>query len=267
MGIHETFVKTMKERKNEIGLVERAIFNSVASLVYSEYLANIKRKQVPTFHLFIPAIKNVKELMAQDGQFFNVLSEKLIDRIAKNGRFIPYKDAPEFVLFNDDNIEIMKTILDLYILPNMEKRIPETIGMKFGLNNVNEPNPQIIEDSTLDLFSRQPINDRQMDYIIEETVLQLLSTIDSMNKDIQYIESNSSFYFQSDDKFALIVANRLAICNVIYNKWVLENESVAGTLNFVSSTAISGAAQDGYMMTTGPSNQCCIEMFKSIEAK
>ena len=163
MNIHEIISTAMKDHKNKIEITQWAIISSIASLVFSEYISNIKQKQVPTRKIFVPPIKYVRSLIKPDGYFIKLLEEKLIDGIANNELFKKYNNAPEFVLFNEDNIEVLKTIFDLYIVPNIVRHLPEVIEKKFGLDN--DQQQLIIEDSTIDLFCGKPINENQLNYI------------------------------------------------------------------------------------------------------
>jgi hypothetical protein len=173
MQIHQIMKDAITQHKKKIELTQWAIISGVSSLVYSEYIRRIKQKNTPVRTILVPDIKNVKWFLDPDnGGFVKMLSDHMIDRMVKNEMFMKYSNAPELVLFTEDKLEIMKTIFDMYIIPNVVKSIPETISLKFGLNN---PNQQLIrQDRDIDLFDGRFISTEQFDFIIDQTVLQLL---------------------------------------------------------------------------------------------
>lgn len=259
MNIHETISNAMKDHKNKIEITQWAVISSIASLVFSEYISNIRQKTKPVRKILVPSIKYVNELLDPSSYFIRLLSDKLIEGIANNELLIKYKDAPEFVLFKEENIDTIKTIFDLYMIPNISRRIPETISKKFQLDDKN--NQLIQQDSSLDLFERQCINDKQLDYIIEETALQLLMLAPSIEKENELVENNKEFYVPTADKFAFSINNQEAICPIIFNQNILNNDKVIDLLNFVTSTSMI-KNEDNVKLTTGLFNQVTITMFK-----
>ena len=234
MNIHRMIKDVMKNHKQKITVLQWAIISSVSSLVYSEYIARMKNKQIPTPLILVPTIHSVQELLAEDGQFMELLSERLIDGIITNELFIKYKDAPEFEIFKEENIEIIKTIVDVYIIPNISTSISNTISKKFDLNN---PNQQTFrENRDIDLFNRKPINDGQMKYIIDQTVLQLLMLIPSIYKDVSFIESNIRIDLAHEE--IMTISNDNAITAIHFNKSIIENDDVIKLLLFVTSSSI-----------------------------
>lgn len=273
MQIHQLIKDTIKNHKNKIELTQWAIISGVSSLVYSEYLMNMKRRSVPTNVLIVPSIKTVNELLNPDNQFMELLSEKLIDSIASNNTFYKFADAPELILFNKDNIEIMKTIFDLYIIPNISKRLPETIAKKFGLDNPDQ-NQFAIQSNELDLFGRNPISDEQFNFIVEETVLQLLTLLPTMKKDIELPEVNRDIYMTDEE--ILTIGNEKAICPIHFNKAIFNNKEVLKVISFVTDTTITEmdlnktamAKNDEivtYKIDTGIFNQVSITTLKGIQ--
>lgn len=234
MNIHEIIKDAIKNHKQKIELTQWAIMSSISSLVYSEYLRGIVQKQVPVRIIMVPSIKYVHELLNPDNQFMQLLSEKLIDGISKNNTFMKYADAPELIMFQEDNIEIMKTIFDLYIIPNISRRIPETISKKFGLDDEKQQTFQ--ENREADLFDRKPLNDDQLNYIIEETVLHLLTLLPTIRKDIEIPENNMSIQVGEDEIISIDHEN--AICAILLNDNIISNEAVIGLIKFVTSTNI-----------------------------
>lgn len=235
MHIQELIKEALTDHKQKIELTQWAIISAVSSLVYSEYIKNITQKQVPVSMVLVPSIKTVNELLEENGSFMKMISDNLIGEMINHPLFREYSSAPELVMFRINNIEIMKTILDLYIIPNISKRIPETIALKFQLNDENQ---QLFrENREADLFKRQPISDDQFRYVVEETVLQLLCLLPTMKKNIELPESNLDILMT--DKDILTINHDNAICPIHFSKNVIENKSVIDLLKFVTSTTIS----------------------------
>lgn len=231
MNIHEVIA----QHKNKIEITQWAIIAGVSSLVYSEYIRRIKQKAVPTRIIMIPTIKSVMDLIKPDGQFMKLLSESLIDRMSQNPIFQKYLDSPELVLFQSENKGIMQELLDMYIIPNIFKSIPNTIFMKFGLGDEGQ---QLIRESReIDLFERQPISQGQMQFIIDETVLQLLILMPTIEKNIDIPEDNTKILITEEE--ILTIANENAICPIHFNSSIIENGSVNDLLQFVTSTFIT----------------------------
>lgn len=240
MQFHKIIKDTIKDHKKKIELIQWAITSGVASLVYSEYISNIRQKISPTRIIFVPQIRRVQEFLNPDGKFMNLLSESLIDNIRNNELFKQYADSPELILFNDDNIETMKTIFDLYIIPNIFRSIPETISKKFDLNN---PDQQLIRESNeIDLFHREEIKQGQFDFIVEESVLQLLLLMPTVKKEVVVPESNNKMYMCDDE--ILSIGHQSAICDIYVNKNIIENKEVIDLIKFVSSTTIDHLNDD-----------------------
>lgn len=234
MEFHKIIKDTIKEHSKKIELIQWAITSGIASLVYSEYMRNIRQKRVPTRIIFVPQIRRVQELLNPDGEFMNSLSESLIDNMRNHELFKQYKDAPELVLFNDDNIDTMKTIFDLYIIPNIFRSIPETISKKFDLQNTQQ---QLIRESNeIDIFDRKPIEQYQFDYIVEESLLQLLVMMPTVKKEVTIPESNIKLHMSENE--ILSIGHQSAICNIYINKNIIENEEIIKLIKFVSNTNI-----------------------------
>lgn len=253
MQIHQTIKEVIKNHKNKIELIQWAITSGVSSLIYSEYLMNIKRKTLPSNILLVPSIRSVNELLDPENQFMQLLSDKLIDRIVENETFKKYSNAPELVLFNNENIEIMKTIFDLYIINNISRRLPETISKKFGLDKTDDQLRFAIQSNELDLFNRQPITSRQLDFIVEETVLHLLTLIPTMKKSIELPESN--FNIHMTDNEIITIGNDKAICPILLNKEILNNEEVIKMILFVTNTTVIDASLKSLFKTIGESKE------------
>lgn len=220
------------DNKKKIELTQWAIINGIASLVYSEYLQRFKQKQYPVKKIMIPPIKYVKEFLNRDNELMISLSNNLIDDMLYNQLFQKFKNAPELAIFDSPNIELLKTVFDLYMIPNIERRIPETIMLKFGIGN--ESQQLFIEDSSIDLFNRNPISQSYYNFIVEESILQLLFLLPTLKKDIEIPDNNRKILMTADE--ILTINNENAICPIHFNSSIIENSPVNDLLKFITST-------------------------------
>ena len=258
MGMHETIKTTITEHKNEIELIQWALTASISSLVYSEYLRNFKQKQVPVRRIFVPKIHLIEELLKSDGEVCNWISEKFVDIMKEE---LP--KIPEFVLFNEENSEIMKTIMDLYILPNIGQRISNAIRNKFQLGDEN--NKIFIESNELNLFGDNHLLGDHYDYLVEEFKLQLYNLIPSIEKSITLVESNENIRIENDD--ILTINNEYGICPIYININIINNLNVWKILKFVTSTEakfVSSVVDEScaFELQTNVFNQVAIVQYK-----
>ena len=194
----------------------------------------MRQKHVPREMIFVPTIHSVRELLSEDGQFMELLSEKLIDGIVTNPLFMKYKKAPELEIFNEENIEVTKTMLDIYIIPNIASSIADTITKKFDLSNPDQQ--MFVESRDIDLFNRKPITEGQMKYIIDQTILQILILLPTINKDVVFVDNNMSIDLAIHE--IMTINNSNAICPIHFTEDIIRNEDVIKLLLFVTSTSI-----------------------------
>ena len=271
MSIYNIVKDAMNQHKKKIELIQWSIISGVSSLVYSQYISQIQQKQSPTRIIFVPSLKSVNELLSPDNEFMNRLSLELIDKIANHPLIQEYNNAPELVMFNSDNIEIMKTIYDLYISQNITRRIPETIQKKFS---IGDPKQQLIHESnTIDIFNRLLINDKQIEFIISQIVYQLLLLIPSIQKEIEYPERNDNIHITDNE--IISIANDYAITPIHFATDVIQNDEVIKLLSFITNTEFHSLTEGKlraqkhndivqYSITTGPFNQTVITQLKDI---
>jgi hypothetical protein len=241
MQIQDIIKRTIIDHKDEVEKIQWAIMSGVSSLLYSEYIKNMKQKQTPIPVVLVPEIKTIKELLDENNSLMKTLSEHLIDDMYKDIMYLSYgkyKKSRYFELFKNENREILKTIFDVYIIPNMRSRIPETISKKFDLENPE--NSSIREDNTIDLFNRKSIDHDSnfYNYIVDESILQLVIYADDIEKDVIYLESVNNFHFEYDKYNILTVNSESAICPIHFYNWIWDNEDVMKILSFVTNTHI-----------------------------
>ena len=262
MAIHKIVEDAMIEHKDKIEMYQWAIISGVAILVYSEYISKIRKKSIPgKIYMTVPTIRSVQELLDPNGQFMKMMSKDLINEMKSNDLLFPYLDYPEFVLFKDNNIELLKFLLDIYIIPNIFKTIPATISKKFNIGNIN--NQLITESNDIDLFDRKDISEDQFKFVVNEIILQLLMLIPNIEKDYVYPEKNNDMFLKDNE--ILSIGSESAIAPIHINKMIIENKSVIDLLKFVSNTSIKDADY-GYKIQTSIYNQTSITTIKGYNA-
>lgn len=263
MYIQEMVKKSIIENRREIEISQQAMISGVSSLIYSEYLRRIVQKETPVKRILVPTIRSVREILDRNGSFMVMLSERFIDNINSHELFKRYAEAPEFNIFNSDNIEIFKTIFDLYISQNISRTIPDVISRKFCL--LDDSQQLFVENRAADLFDRHPISDDQFEFIVEETILHMLNLIPSMSKDVKFPESNN--LIAMNDETIMGINHENAICPIYLDGNIVKNESVIPLLEFVTSTQVmfSSVHSDSYRVSTSPSNEVSLITFRGID--
>ena len=231
MLIDKIVKNSINENKEKIELIQWAIMSGISSLFYSEYIANMRYKEFPVITVEVPSIKTLINYLSLESDFMKSLSKVLIDEISNHKLIRQYFNAPELIMFNDDNIEIMKTIYDIYIAPNISRRIPETIVKKFDLNN---PDQQTFRQNwEIDIF-KGGITPDHIKFIIDQTALQLLTLLPSIKKETRTPNPDSSSSLWVDE--ILSINNENAICPIYFNADIVSNETVMKLLSFVTNT-------------------------------
>lgn len=274
MELHKRVREAIQTHKKRIELIQWAVMAGVASLIYSEYLANIRQKQHPVHLVMVPSIRNVQELLLTDGPMMTMLSDRFIDDLVAHPLFQQYSSAPELEMFLPENIEIMKTIFDLYILENVNRRVPESIARKFDLFNSEQQT--FIEDRSLDLFERKPFNEEQLAFIVEETLLQLLVLMPTMKKEVEFPENNQKIWMC--DSEVLTIGNEHDIAIIHFDKEIIRMPEIMKLLSFVSNTTIKECSWGecapckgpdkemvDYEVTTGVFNRVYLTKFIGID--
>ena len=217
MKIKELIDNFIKNNKSQIEIFQNSVIQSLASLIYSEYIKNIKQQRVPIQITWVPQINFVKDL------FKKYQSENL----------------DVFNLFTDEEnkMELMSYVLNLYIMPNAYYCIPNTICKKFDLLNTDNKTNNFRESVDLDLFNRAPITDKQFDYIVEEILLNIILSIPSVKKKKQFPADNTEIFLVDDE--ILTIDHENAICPIHINENIIKNNEVFPLLSFVTNTNIS----------------------------
>lgn len=231
MGIEEIIKKAINDHKYQIQYYQWAFISGVSTLVYSEFISRIREKDNPKRMYLVPTIRSVYDLLDPHNQFMTKFSDEILHLILTNEMFIKYSKNKELELFSDENIELLKVIIDIYIIPNIFKMVPLTIRKKFNLDDEN--NQLIIESNEIDLFDRKPISDLQIKYLADEIVLHLLMLLPNIEKNTTEVNSNN---FHLKENEILTFGSQTAITPIHMNYNVLKNQSVIDLFSFVTNS-------------------------------
>lgn len=269
-SIHDRIKEGIREHRDEIELIQIGVTSALASLVYSEYIRNFKQVIKPTRKIFVSNINNVINLLDPVGEFGIMLSDRMIKSMANTPLMKEYSNVPELTMFQAENIDILQSIFELYMMPNMGKSIPATIVRKFGLMNDN--NQMFQESGDIDLFNRVSPGESHLQFIVDQAVLQILLLAPGVDKRVVDIEVNNNIEFPGSDHAILSVGNDNAISIVHFNSNVCDNTPIMELLEFVTSTKFT--TYDGprsedsplgvmmYKVTSSPYNQVMITYLK-----
>ena len=229
MQIHERIKDVIRTHKKDIQTIQWAIISGITSYVYTHYVRSIRQQSAPIRIVLVPEIRTVQDLLNPEGYFMDRLSNNIIDMMINKDLFQRYKHAPELALFNEENVEVLKTIFDLYMIPYISRRIPESISKKFDLEN---PEQQVMqEDRDIDPFSDKPY-DIALNFIARQSVLHLLMLTPSIDKTIEVPEDNMNIRMSSTD--ILGITHNSALCTIYMDSAIIES-SIFHVLSFVTS--------------------------------
>lgn len=262
MDFHQVVSSVISKHKSKIETTQWAVMNGISSLLYSEYISNFKHKLNPVKHVLVPQLKTVEDILNPNGMFIEDLSSKFIDMMINNDLFRRYSNAPELVLFDSSNVDIMKLVFKFYIIPNVIKRIPETFALKFQLDN---PHQQIIrEGRDLAMFKDNGINNDHFRFIVDQSVLQLLILLASVERHVTLPEDYSNIEMLENG--ILSISNKNAICPIYINRDIIRNQTAMNLISFVSSTTVNENKSDmKYTIITNVFNEAIIITLHGIE--
>lgn len=228
----------LDEHKEEYQMLSFAIVNSVATLIYTEFIRRMKRKTQPVPCVHIPRIAAVQEICSMNNPLMKRLSNELFSTMKINPRISVFPST----LINVMNNESCSIILNGYILPIICNRLPDIIRKKFQLDT----DQQIFrEDISIDMFERNFGTDQQVKYVADEAVLQCAM--------ILVPPTEAEHRLVVDDNILISIDNHNAIAPIIIDQSIIGNQSIFETICFV--TNIKMESIDGAMyMNTGATN-------------
>jgi hypothetical protein len=213
--------------KKDVELFQCSIISAVSTLIYSEYIRNIRDKTKPVRLILVPEIHAIEEILNEESQLMKSICSNLINHII-NHRLYSYIDKSELIIFKHP--DVLHTILEKYIAPTISQVISNTIRIKFGIGDSDQQ--LIFESNEIDLFNRTVITERLLEYVFDETVLYLIVDEPSIPKYITPIYNGTLTFIDEIIK----INHRNAITPIYINIDIINNESVKELLSFVTST-------------------------------
>lgn len=233
MSIYQCVKDAMASHGKKIELIQWGMTQTIASLVYSKYIQSFRQKAVPVPMVLVPSIRNLEEFLRMDDKFMEMISNQLIDRITSDTRFMEYVGrVPELVMFNTSNVEILKTVMDLYILPNVSRRIVSSTKKKFQLGE--ETQQTFRESNDISIFRDDDLNNGMVKYLADEFIAGMLLLCPTIPREVEVPESNEGNFLAENE--ILSINNDHALCPVHFTESIIENKDVHDLLVFVTNS-------------------------------
>lgn len=252
MSIYEMVKETLASYKNEVQYFQWASMNAMASFIFPEYVCHIKERTTPIHKILVPEIRAVTDVVNEHSSLVEKMSESLIEDMVNNNTFKRYMALDELRLFREDKVEILKCIYDSYIIPNVCRYIPEVISKKFGLNDPEQQLFQENRDVVLFPMDKLAIPNLGYEFVCDQTILQLLMMIPSVQKEQTVPESHKGFKVHFDQ--ILTIDNEVALCPIHLTMKEFRNVINHVAIEFATSSSICWASQEA-IVTTGISNK------------
>lgn len=264
MSIHKLIKEAMDKHKSKIELTQWAVISSIASMIYSDYIYHFSQKQYPSPHVLVPAISSVKHFLSENGRFTNMMRDKFFEKVMKNDMFTGYMTVlPELEMFHGNNIELMETIFDLYIIPNVTRHIPNVISKKFQLDSGSQVFRESVDIPVMNIDQNEL--DDHIQYVADEFVLQILMLCPTLQRETIVPESNFEISVPSDT--VLSINNEMAICPIHFtpNIWK-SSQSLLSKIKFVTNTEIISSSDSEYTIRTNAFNQVTITTLEHVDS-
>lgn len=233
------------------------VIDTIASLVYPEYIRHITEKNMPTSRYLVPTIKSVAEIVKPESNIMTFVSSKLINGMRDNQwmTISGFCNMDEYQRFEDEkHRNMLQSVLDNYILPNVSRVIPTVIMKKFSIG-IESNNGLMVEDYGIDIFENGII-DSYYDYIIEEASLSLTTMI--MDIDQSCVTGVDKIELPSNA--ILSISNSNALCRTLFSKNIADDPSIMDLLSATVTKLIS-SSDDSFVMGTSNSNTANIITF------
>lgn len=262
MAFSDDIKLLLRDKKDDIQILQLAVTSGVASLIYSEYIRNFNQRLKPTRKIFVADIQSVIDIVKHDSEFMKAISDRLIEFLRSELSTL-YEDKyiPELDTILNSNIEVLKTVLELYILPNVETTIPKVIKAKFSLGD--ESNQTFFEDGEIKLFNGKTPSLAALDFVLKEISLHLRVLVKPMISSITLVENNEKFEFDySNNNSCISIANDNAITSIYLSASMINNEEIIKLISFVTSTTFEHYPDDKkYIISSTPFNTLAIIQF------
>lgn len=246
MLINQLVLRFINENKQSIAFFKNGFDTSVSSLIYSEFLYNIK--QLEPRKMIIPKIDNIRSLFIEDSILINYLINKLPEDILNDKIYDKYKDRKEFKIFEDK--EMIKYIIDIYLVESLRDKIIFDIKDRF---DTESEKITIIESESKKLFENG-IQEYHLKYICHQILLDFIYFV-SINKCINLIIDNNEFNVNKNQ--ILSINNEAALAPIYLDENILNNDFYK-VLGFVTSTEILDVFNNIYKVRSGKNNKIFI---------
>lgn len=249
--MNEELKEFIIENKDFVEKFQWSVMNSVASLIYCAYLSKMKKVEKPVPHINVVPIRQVVGILDPDGPLGVVIKLNAL----YNFRASIY--SPEM---DDKFCEKMKEVLSSYILHNVQRRIPETIMVKFGLNTDQQ---LFREDRELSLFD--PLNTLDLcdytSYLSNQISMQYFMLTAGAENTVDVKETE--FFLENAD--IVVLNNENAICPICFNLLSSNKNDINELVFRVTSFSMEEINLYKYKCTTSEHNQIKIISVKGKE--
>lgn len=231
--MHYDVVKSyIEENRKPLGIIQSAFVNSVASLIYSEYIRLFKKVDKPVERVMVPSIHNV-EMFLTDSPFISKLKLYYIDNMKFLTKAFPFYDGyaglDVFKLFEDDEF---KLIFNEHMIPNLKKYIPSIISQKFQLDG--DGGQLFKQDRDVQLFGGDISSEYSM-YVGYESALWILMNDDDVEKE-EINDRGKQFTLYMDEVLSITDVN--AICPIYFNYRICGLEKVMDIMKFITGIKV-----------------------------
>lgn len=210
MKIQEEIKNIMKTDREDLTIIHEALVNAITSYVYSTFIFRMKTKP-PV--VLVPETREIITFLKAGSPFGEWISENLIDKAMEHSLFCTYNHGAQFKLFQEEYVDKLKVIMDLYMLPSIHIQLEDTIRRKFQLD-VQEQQT-IREDYENPLFPGGKFGKPETRFIVNQFVLQLLLLMNTISVDEEIPETNQRIHMTQHE--ILTIDSDKALCPIHFN--------------------------------------------------
>ena len=240
MGFSDNIKNVLKNNKKEIETFQLALTSAIGTIIFSECVSNFNQRMSPTRKIFIPELTSVEKILNPENEIMMDIADNLISDICELIDGMKLSNNPQFNIFFVNDHEVLKTILDIYILPNLYKSLIKVIVAKLSLDDPD--NRLFIQDPEIKIFKDMNIGNFR-EVIVMETFLHLINNAEGLNKTVVLLENVDDYAMLIDNTSEFISINNQNMISPIHLNVSLLSESYAEWFikltNFVTSTQIT----------------------------
>jgi hypothetical protein len=222
--------------------------------------------------IYFPQLSKVETLLDMDHPFVTKVRDNMLSGIINNKNFQKYRDQPEFVIFDDENIDMLQIVFDLYFVPNIGRAISNSIWKNLFQG---KHAAAMVEKEDVELFDKRDTpSSNEIRYISDEAALMLLDIIPSLKSTARLPKDSLRIGLLKDEIFVLGSANQL---DPLYlDKTILRNTEVTQLLFHVTGSKskdythaktppMEGNEKSEFVISTYPTNCCRIIKFPEVK--